>query len=82
MGVGKLGLNPHGVFFSLHCGLKNIAFEPNSKDTCQFILKENSHFLNFQLDAVPKTEASFQQRMELQKEVDALKVSFEKQVGM
>lgn len=82
MCVGRLGLNPHGVFFSLHCGLKNIAFEPNSKDTCQFILKENSHFLNFQLDAVPKTEASFQQRMELQKEVDALKVSFEKQVGM
>ncbi|XP_005725304.1 coiled-coil domain-containing protein 146 isoform X3 [Pundamilia nyererei] len=36
--------------------------------------------LKAQLDAVPKTEASFQQRMELQKEVDALKVSFEKQL--
>lgn len=36
---------------------------------------------NFQLDAVPKREASIQQRMELQKEMDALKVSFEKQVG-
>lgn len=36
---------------------------------------------NFQLDAVPKRETSVQQRMELQKEVDALKVSLEKQVG-
>ncbi|XP_004560957.1 coiled-coil domain-containing protein 146 isoform X1 [Maylandia zebra] len=36
--------------------------------------------LKAKLDAVPKTEASFQQRMELQKEVDALKVSFEKQL--
>lgn len=36
---------------------------------------------DFQLDAVPKGEASVQQRMELQKEVDALKVSFGKQVG-
>lgn len=36
---------------------------------------------NFQLDAVPTREAGIQQRMELQKEVDALKVSFEKQVG-
>ncbi|XP_023141559.2 coiled-coil domain-containing protein 146 [Amphiprion ocellaris] len=33
-----------------------------------------------QLDAVPKREASIQQRMELQKEVDALKVSFQKQL--
>lgn len=33
------------------------------------------------MDAVPKGEASVQQRMELQKEVDALKVSFGKQVG-
>lgn len=39
-------------------------------------------FLNFQLDDIPKREASVQQRMELQKEVDALRVSFEKQVGM
>lgn len=37
--------------------------------------------LNFQLDAVPKQEASIQQRMELQKEVDALKVRFQNQVG-
>ncbi|XP_029017231.1 coiled-coil domain-containing protein 146 [Betta splendens] len=35
--------------------------------------------LEAKLDAVPKREASIQQRMELQKEVDALKVSFEKQ---
>uniref|UniRef100_UPI0037E79539 coiled-coil domain-containing protein 146 n=1 Tax=Semicossyphus pulcher TaxID=241346 RepID=UPI0037E79539 len=32
-------------------------------------------------DAVPKREASTQQRMELQKEVDALRVSFEKQLS-
>ncbi|KAL3977350.1 olfactory receptor [Sarotherodon galilaeus] len=38
--------------------------------------------LKAQLDAVPKTEASIQQRMELQKEVDALKVSFEKQLSV
>ncbi|XP_026219495.1 coiled-coil domain-containing protein 146 [Anabas testudineus] len=36
--------------------------------------------LQAQLDAVPKREASIQQRMELQKEMDALKVSFEKQL--
>ncbi|KAM3588064.1 uncharacterized protein V6R79_020206 [Siganus canaliculatus] len=35
--------------------------------------------LQTQLDAVPCREASSQQRMELQREVDALKVSFEKQ---
>ncbi|KAK5849294.1 hypothetical protein PBY51_008945 [Eleginops maclovinus] len=35
--------------------------------------------LKSQLDAVPKQEARIQQRMELQKEVDALKVSFEQQ---
>ncbi|XP_029317440.1 coiled-coil domain-containing protein 146 isoform X2 [Cottoperca gobio] len=38
--------------------------------------------LQAQLDAVPKQEASIQQRMELQKEVDALKVSFEKQLSV
>ncbi|XP_040886163.1 coiled-coil domain-containing protein 146 [Toxotes jaculatrix] len=38
--------------------------------------------LQAQLDAVPKREASIQQRTELQKEVDALKVSFEKQLLM
>ncbi|XP_041833687.1 coiled-coil domain-containing protein 146 isoform X2 [Melanotaenia boesemani] len=38
--------------------------------------------LQGQLDAVPKSEASIQQRMELQKEVDALKVSFEKQLSV
>ncbi|XP_070785470.1 coiled-coil domain-containing protein 146 [Enoplosus armatus] len=37
--------------------------------------------LQAQLDAVPKREASTQQRMELQKEVDALKVSFEIQLS-
>ncbi|XP_059182106.1 coiled-coil domain-containing protein 146 [Centropristis striata] len=37
--------------------------------------------LQAQLDAVPKQEASIQQRMELQKEVDALKVRFEKQLS-
>ncbi|XP_037616680.1 coiled-coil domain-containing protein 146 isoform X4 [Sebastes umbrosus] len=35
--------------------------------------------LQAQLDAVPKHEAGIERRMELQKEVDALKVSFEKQ---
>ncbi|XP_055009918.1 coiled-coil domain-containing protein 146 [Boleophthalmus pectinirostris] len=35
--------------------------------------------LKAQLDAVPKREACIQQRMDLQTEVDALKVSFEKQ---
>lgn len=34
-----------------------------------------------QLDATPKTEASAEQRMELQREVEALKVNLEKQVG-
>ncbi|XP_067438506.1 coiled-coil domain-containing protein 146 isoform X1 [Thunnus thynnus] len=38
--------------------------------------------LQAQLDAVPKREASIQRRMELQKEVDALKVSFEKQLSV
>uniref|UniRef100_A0A3Q3RYK6 Coiled-coil domain containing 146 n=1 Tax=Mastacembelus armatus TaxID=205130 RepID=A0A3Q3RYK6_9TELE len=38
--------------------------------------------LQAQLDALPKREASIQQRMELQKEVDALKVSFEKQLSV
>ncbi|XP_070710324.1 coiled-coil domain-containing protein 146 [Pempheris klunzingeri] len=38
--------------------------------------------LRAQLDAVPKREAGVQQRMELQKEVDALKVSFEKQLSV
>ncbi|XP_039999073.1 coiled-coil domain-containing protein 146 isoform X2 [Xiphias gladius] len=38
--------------------------------------------LQAKLDAVPKREASIQQRMELQKEVDALKVSFEKQLSV
>ncbi|KAK2858924.1 hypothetical protein Q5P01_003544 [Channa striata] len=36
--------------------------------------------LQTQLDTVPKREACVQQRMELQKEVDALKLSFEKQL--
>ncbi|KAA8580115.1 hypothetical protein FQN60_005650, partial [Etheostoma spectabile] len=44
----------------------------------QFIHNE----LRAQLDAVPKKEASIQQRMELQKEVDALKVAFEKQLSV
>uniref|UniRef100_A0A8C6SNR8 Coiled-coil domain-containing protein 146 n=1 Tax=Neogobius melanostomus TaxID=47308 RepID=A0A8C6SNR8_9GOBI len=35
--------------------------------------------LQAQLEAVPKREASIKQRMDLQKELDALKVSFEKQ---
>ncbi|XP_030004185.1 coiled-coil domain-containing protein 146 [Sphaeramia orbicularis] len=35
--------------------------------------------LQAQLDAVPKREASIQRRIECQKEVDALKISFEKQ---
>ncbi|XP_042367077.1 coiled-coil domain-containing protein 146 [Plectropomus leopardus] len=38
--------------------------------------------LQAQLDAVPNREASIQQRMELQKEVDALKVSFEMQLSV
>ncbi|XP_034718803.1 coiled-coil domain-containing protein 146 isoform X1 [Etheostoma cragini] len=38
--------------------------------------------LRAQLDAVPKQEASIQRRMELQKEVDALKVGFEKQLSV
>ncbi|XP_013869918.1 coiled-coil domain-containing protein 146 isoform X3 [Austrofundulus limnaeus] len=38
--------------------------------------------LQAQLDAVPKREASVQQRMELQKEVDTLKVSLEKQLSL
>ncbi|KAM9327651.1 coiled-coil domain-containing protein 146 [Pholidichthys leucotaenia] len=38
--------------------------------------------LKAQLDAVPNREASIQQRMELQKEVDALKVSFEKRLSV
>ncbi|XP_034529312.1 coiled-coil domain-containing protein 146 isoform X2 [Notolabrus celidotus] len=37
--------------------------------------------LQAQFDAVPKREAGAQQRMELQKEVDALRVSFEKQLS-
>ncbi|XP_041820375.1 coiled-coil domain-containing protein 146 [Chelmon rostratus] len=37
--------------------------------------------LQAQLDAVPNIEASIQQRMGLQKEVDALKASFEKQLS-
>ncbi|XP_047431349.1 coiled-coil domain-containing protein 146 isoform X2 [Mugil cephalus] len=37
--------------------------------------------LQAQLDAVPQREAGTQRRMELQKEVDALKVSFEKQLS-
>ncbi|XP_028250980.1 coiled-coil domain-containing protein 146 isoform X2 [Parambassis ranga] len=37
--------------------------------------------LRAQLDAVPNREAITEQRMELQKEVDALKVSFEKQLS-
>ncbi|CAG5927628.1 unnamed protein product [Menidia menidia] len=44
----------------------------------QFVYNE----LQAQLDAVPKREASIQQRMELQKEVDALRVSFEKQLSL
>ncbi|XP_056879026.1 coiled-coil domain-containing protein 146 [Takifugu flavidus] len=36
--------------------------------------------LQAQLDAVPKRDSSIQQRMELQREVDALKVSLEKQL--
>ncbi|KAF3705061.1 Coiled-coil domain-containing protein 146 [Channa argus] len=36
--------------------------------------------LHAKLDAIPKREASVQQRMELHKEVDVLKVSFEKQL--
>uniref|UniRef100_A0A671Z1W4 Coiled-coil domain containing 146 n=1 Tax=Sparus aurata TaxID=8175 RepID=A0A671Z1W4_SPAAU len=38
--------------------------------------------LQAQLDAVPKSEAGAQQGMELQKEVDALKVSFEKKLSV
>ncbi|XP_008277135.1 coiled-coil domain-containing protein 146 [Stegastes partitus] len=38
--------------------------------------------LQAQLDAVPEREASVQQRMELQKEVDGLKVNFEKQLSV
>ncbi|XP_069565330.1 coiled-coil domain-containing protein 146 [Brachyistius frenatus] len=38
--------------------------------------------LQAQLEAVPKKEASIQQRMALQKEVDALKVSFQKQLSL
>ncbi|XP_074482320.1 coiled-coil domain-containing protein 146 isoform X3 [Sebastes fasciatus] len=38
--------------------------------------------LQAQLDAVPKHEAGIERRMELQKEVDALKVSFEKQLSV
>ncbi|KAM9846046.1 coiled-coil domain-containing protein 146 [Aulostomus maculatus] len=38
------------------------------------------HNLQAQLDAVPKREVSIQQRMELQREVDALRGSFEKQL--
>ncbi|KAM9334637.1 coiled-coil domain-containing protein 146 [Symphorus nematophorus] len=38
--------------------------------------------LQAQLDALPRGEAIIQQRMELQKEVDALKVSFEKQLSV
>lgn len=34
-----------------------------------------------QLDAAPKTEVGAEQRMELQREVEALKVNLEKQVG-
>ncbi|XP_070848662.1 coiled-coil domain-containing protein 146 [Chaetodon trifascialis] len=37
--------------------------------------------LKAQLDAIPNSEAIIQQRMELQKEVDALKASFEKQLS-
>ncbi|XP_041636578.1 coiled-coil domain-containing protein 146 isoform X2 [Cheilinus undulatus] len=37
--------------------------------------------LQAQLDAVPKREASIQQRLELQKEVDALRGSYEKQLS-
>lgn len=44
-------------------------------------LTDFNFLTHFQLDAVPKKEASVQRRMELQREVDALKVSFEKQVG-
>ncbi|KAM6896112.1 coiled-coil domain-containing protein 146 [Lycodopsis pacificus] len=40
------------------------------------------HELQAQFDAVPKQEASVQQRTELQKEVDALKVSFKKQLSV
>lgn len=36
--------------------------------------------LTLQLDAARKKDGSIQQRMELQREVDALKVSLEKQV--
>lgn len=43
-------------------------------------LHEQDFISDFQLDAVPKREASIQRRMECQKEVDALKISFEKQV--
>ncbi|XP_036978375.1 coiled-coil domain-containing protein 146 isoform X1 [Acanthopagrus latus] len=38
--------------------------------------------LQAQLDAVPKSEAGTQQGLELQKEVDALKVSFEKKLSV
>nr|XP_015813462.2 LOW QUALITY PROTEIN: coiled-coil domain-containing protein 146 [Nothobranchius furzeri] len=38
--------------------------------------------LQAQLDAVPKRETGIQQRLELQKEVDALKASFEKQLAL
>lgn len=34
-----------------------------------------------QLDAAPKAEAGAEQRMELQREVEALRVGLEKQVG-
>lgn len=39
------------------------------------------NFTNSQLEAVAKSEDSIQQKMELQKEVDVLRVGFEKQVG-
>ncbi|KAM6961829.1 coiled-coil domain-containing protein 146 [Tautogolabrus adspersus] len=41
-----------------------------------------SNELHAQLEAVPKRETSIQQRMELQKEVDALRVSFETKLSV
>lgn len=57
-----------------------LTWDVRSVYTETFILTSHSD-LNFQLDALPKREAGIQQRMELQKEVDALKVGFKKQVG-
>ncbi|XP_049423270.1 coiled-coil domain-containing protein 146 isoform X2 [Epinephelus fuscoguttatus] len=55
-----------------------LAMATEQLEHTQYIYKE----LEAQLDAIPNREASTQQKMELQKEVDALKVSFEKQLSV